>query len=172
MVGSDGAGAGGSRDVSTGESRFKSLTVRNPQNMVPRKPQCPERRECSEVLDSRRWTVVREDDREGLCNVTEGRDMMPEAMRGNGRDEHIPNIARLVVENRGGCIVGPAGIGKTHRIGMNRGGSTAFTRRASRIAGGSTVAHCLHMYRDVHNSSGVVDDFSQLSTDLLRQLAR
>ena len=48
----------------------------------------------------------------------------------------------------------------------------AFTHRAARIAGGSTVAHCLHKYRDAHNAWGIVDEFSQLTTDLLHQISR
>ena len=48
----------------------------------------------------------------------------------------------------------------------------SFTHRAARIAGGSTVAHCIHRYRDTHDAWCIVDEFSQLSTDLLRQVAR
>ena len=48
----------------------------------------------------------------------------------------------------------------------------AFTHRAARIAGGKTIAHCLHRYRDLQNAWAIVDEFSQITLDLLRQISR
>ena len=48
----------------------------------------------------------------------------------------------------------------------------AFTHRASRIAGGKTIAHCLHRHKNLQNAWAIVDEFSQICLDLLRQIAR
>ena len=155
--------------LSTGESRFRIQAVQNPLNKVPRKPRSPEARECTESIESLRWTVVREDDRERLREVMDDHGMIPEAI-GDRRDEHLPDLARLAVENGGACIIGPAGVGKTHLINMIRGDietqdpnanivTMAFTHRAARIAGGSTVTYCLHKFRDTHNAWGSVHEF-------------
>ena len=51
----------------TGDSRFRVRRVENPQSKVPRTPRLLEPRDCVEHLDSWRWTVVHEDERETLC---------------------------------------------------------------------------------------------------------
>ena len=99
------------------------------------------------------------------------------------RDDHLPHIAKLIVKNQGGRIVGPAGTGKTKLIELvaaeiQREHPTdiivtmAFTHRASRIAGGKTIAHCLHRYKNLQNAWAIVDEFSQITLDLLRQISR
>ena len=47
-----------------------------------------------------------------------------------------------------------------------------FTHRASRIAGGRTISHCPHHYKDLQYEWAVVDAFSQIGLELLRQVAR
>ena len=49
--------------LSSGESRFRIQAVQNSLNKVPRKPRSPDERDCTESIESLRWTVVREDDR-------------------------------------------------------------------------------------------------------------
>ena len=93
-------------------------------------------------------------------------DLIPEAM-GEGRDDHLPNLTRAIVANEGACISGAAGTGKTKLIEMivseiqkEHPGATiitmAFTHRAARIAGGKTISHCLHRYKDVHDAWAIV----------------
>ena len=48
----------------------------------------------------------------------------------------------------------------------------AFTHRAARIAGGNTIAHCLHAHKYKHGVWAIVDEFSQIPLDTLRQMAR
>ena len=48
----------------------------------------------------------------------------------------------------------------------------AFTHRAARIAGGNTIAHCLQAHKYKHGVWAIVDEFSQIPLDTLRQMAR
>ena len=95
--------------LSTGESRFVLETVE--ASKVPFWSYRPQENECEETCEVA-WTVVHETDREEMCIAMDERDMIPEAMS-DERDAHLPNLAKLIVENGGAQIIGPAGVGKT-----------------------------------------------------------
>ena len=165
--------------LSTGQSRFVLDIVEG--NNVPFWNVIRESKECEEHIESLKWTVVHETDRDALCDAMDELDMIPEAMA-DTRDAHLPNLACLAAENKGACLIGPGGVGKTTLLQLLRADirlrsdrpiiTMALTHRAARLAGGVTIAHALNKYRFAQDYIGIVDAFSQIPLDMLRKLAR
>ena len=95
---------------------------------------------------------------------------------GEGRDEHLPNMARLVVQNQGACVVGAAWEGNSKLIEMIGAEiqaehpdetimTMAFTHSSSRTAGGRAISHCRHRYKDLHDVRAIVHEFSQIGSE-------
>ena len=97
--------------LSTGESRFVLDKIE--ASKVPFWEYRPQKNECEETCEVA-WTVVHETDREEMCFAMDMHDMISELIdilaMSDERDAHLPYLAKLLVENLGAQIIGPAGV--------------------------------------------------------------
>ena len=129
------------------------------------------------------WTIIREKNREDLCDVMAEHDLFPVAMS-EDRDAHLPNMARLIAANGCALLQGPPGVGKTFFINNHLVPALedaypdiviitcAPTHVASRLCNGSTLAHVMKHYKNPRNHCLIVDENSMLGTETIHKIER